>query len=349
MPRFVVPPGMTEATAPFAPMEALLVAILPDGEGWQFEPKWDGFRCIVTRDGDEVALWSKSGKPLDRYFPEVVARIAAMKQARFVIDGELLIETGGAMSFEALQARLHPAASRIAKLSAATPALFMAFDCLAVGKEMLLTEPLVGRRAALEKLLAKEVGEFIRLSPASADRIEAASWFDAGSTALDGVIGKRLADPYRPGERAMVKVKARRSADCVVGGFRREAKGNGVASLLLGLHGDDGLLHHVGFTSSIAARDRSSWTSELDALAGGIGFTGKAPGGPSRWAAGRSAAWTPLKPELVVEVAYDQVTGERFRHGTKLLRRRPDKAPAQCTMEQLRRPLTKAEVAALLG
>lgn len=340
---------MAAAKAPFAPMEALLVEQLPDGDGWQYEPKWDGFRCIAARDGDQIALWSKSGKPLDRYFPEVVALFAGLAPERFVLDGELLIETAGAMSFEALQARLHPAASRIAKLSAATPALFMAFDCLAAGTELLASEPLDKRRAALEQMLAKAQGDFLRLSPTTTDRAEAARWFDSGSTALDGVIGKRLADPYRPGERAMVKVKARRSADCVVGGFRREAKGREVASLLLGLYGDDGLLHHVGFTSSIAARDRAGWTTELDALAGGSGFTGKAPGGPSRWATDRSAEWVRLRPDLVVEVLYDQVTADRFRHGTKLLRRRPDKAPGQCRMEQLHRPLTKGEVAKLLG
>lgn len=330
-------------------MEALLVEQLPTGDGWQFEPKWDGFRCIAARDGKAIALWSKSGKPLDRYFPEVATLFAGLAAQRFVLDGELLIETGGAMSFEALQARLHPAASRIATLSAATPALFMAFDCLAVGATLLAAEPLEKRRAALEELLSGAQGEFLRLSPTTPDRAAAARWFDSGSTALDGVIGKRLADPYRPGERAMVKVKARRTADCVVGGFRRETKGSGVASLLLGLYGDDGLLNHVGFTSSIAARDRGGWTKELDALAGGRGFTGKAPGGPSRWATDRSAEWVPVEPELVVEVLYDQVTGERFRHGTKLLRRRPDKAPGQCRMEQLHRPLTKDEVAKLLG
>jgi len=336
-------------TAPFAPMEALLVEHLPAGDGWQYEPKWDGFRCIAVRDEGAVALWSKSGKPLDRYFPEVAERLAQVGQKRFILDGELLIETRGAMSFEALQARLHPAASRIAKLSAATPALFMAFDCLGVGSRPLASEPLDARRAALEKLLAADLSYDLRLSPASFDRHEAARWFDAGSTALDGVIAKRRDDPYRPGERTMVKVKARRTADCIVGGFRRETKSDEVASLLLGLFGDDGKLHHVGFTSSIADKNRAAWTKELDKLAGGSGFTGKAPGGPSRWATERSAEWVPVRPELVVEVVYDQVTGERFRHGTKLLRRRPDKAPAQCTMEQLRRPLSAAEVKALLG
>ena len=340
---------MRSANAPFEPMEAILVEHLPDGSGWQFEPKWDGFRCIAARDGAQVALWSKSGKPLDRYFPQVAALFARLAPERFVLDGELLIDTAGVMSFEALQARLHPAASRIAKLSAATPALFMAFDCLAIGPELLASEPLTKRRAALERMLAKEVGGYLRLSPATTDRDEAAGWFDAGSTALDGVIGKRLADPYRPGERAMVKVKARRTADCVVGGFRRESGGTGVGSLLLGLYGDDGLLHHVGFTSSIAAKDRAGWSKELDSLAGGSGFTGKAPGGPSRWATDRSAEWIAIKPAIVVEVLYDQVTGDRFRHGTKLLRRRPDKRPEQCRMEQLGRPLSRAEVAKLLG
>jgi ATP-dependent DNA ligase len=330
-------------------MEALLTAALPDGGGWQFEPKWDGFRCIVARDGEAVDLWSKSGKPLGRYFPEVVAMIGRLKAKRFVIDGELLISTAGAMSFDALQMRLHPATSRVLKLSAATPAMFMAFDCLALGETMIAAKPLATRRAALEKLLAAESENRFVLSPATEERRKALGWLARGGGALDGVIAKRLGDPYQPGKRAMIKVKQRRTADCVVGGFRYGSKHREVGSLLLGLYNDAGLLDHVGYTSSITAKDRAAWTVELEALMGPPGFTGNAPGGPSRWATERSTEWQPLRPALVVEVLYDQVTAGRFRHGTKLLRRRPDKAPGQCTFDQLAPPLTPAELKQLIG
>jgi ATP-dependent DNA ligase len=332
-----------------SPMEAMLAEELPGGPGWQYEPKWDGFRCIAARDGDNVELWSKSGKPLARYFPEVAAMLRRVKAPKFVIDGELLISSGGAVSFDALQLRLHPAESRIRKLSAATPAMLLAFDCLTVGDTMLAGEPLATRRAALEKLLAKEKEERLVLSPATPDRDEALGWLKRGGGALDGVIAKRLDEPYQPGKRAMVKVKQRRTADCVVGGFRYGSKHREVGSLLLGLYNDSGLLDHVGYTSSIAASDRAVWTEELEALVGPPGFTGDAPGGPSRWATERSAEWQRLKPELVVEVLYDQVTAGRFRHGTKLLRRRPDKAPRQCTMEQLAPPLTPAQLKQLIA
>ena len=330
-------------------MEALLVEQLPAGEGWQYEPKWDGFRCLVVRDGDEVAMWSKSGKPLGRYFPEMLALFGRLKAKRFIVDGELLIETAGAISFDALQARLHPAASRIARLSVETPARFVAFDCLADGDKVLGQAPLSERRAALEHLLAREDEPALSLSPATSDRERALGWLSRSGTALDGVIAKRLDQAYQPGERAMLKVKLRRTADCVIGGFRYDRAGDGVASLLLGLYDEAGKLNHVGFTSSIGAGERAAWTAELEAIKGGPGFTGKAPGGPSRWSTERSSEWQPVRPELVVEVLYDQVTGERFRHGTKLLRRRPDKAPKQCRMEQLDHPLTPAELEQLLG
>ena len=338
-----------------APMEALLAAALPDGRGWQFEPKWDGFRCIAVRDGDAIDLWSKSGKPLGRYFPEVVAMLARLRASRFVLDGELLIGSGDVVSFDALQLRLHPAESRIRKLSVATPAMMIAFDCLALDDDMLAGQPLAVRRAALEKMLGAENEPMLLLSPASDDRSEALGWLDRGGGALDGVIAKRLADAYAPGKRAMIKVKQRRTADCVVGGFRYGSKHKEVGSLLLGLYDDAGLLDHVGYTSSIAAKDRAEWTARLEGLigppgfTGPTGFTGNAPGGPSRWANARSAEWQPLRSELVVEVLYDQVTSGRFRHGTKLLRRRPDKAPSQCTMEQLAPPLTPAQLRQLLG
>ena len=330
------------------PMEALLAEELPQGPCWQFEPKWDGFRCIAVRDGGKVELWSKSGKPLGRYFPEIEAMLGRLKAGRFVIDGELLIVSGGAIAFDALQMRLHPAASRIAKLAGETPAMFMAFDCLAAGKKMLGSKPLSRRRAELESLLAKEKEPTLLLSPATADRESAIRWLKRSGGALDGVIAKRLDEPYRSGERAMIKVKQRRTADCVVGGFRYGRNDRLVGSLLLGLYGDAGLLHHVGFTSSIAAKDRPAWTGELEELVEPPGFTGNAPGGPSRWSTERTAQWQPLRPKLVVEVLYDQVTAGRFRHGTRLLRRRPDKAPAQCTCDQLAHPMTPAQLEQLM-
>lgn len=331
-----------------APMEALLSAKLPDGDGWQYEPKWDGFRCIARRSRGRVELCSKSGKPLGRYFLDVVEMFGRLRAGSFTIDGELLIDRDGELSFDALQMRLHPAESRVRKLAAETPAMFMAFDLLGRGRTPLRSKRLSERRQALEQMLAAETEPALHLSPATTDISVALDWLDRTGGALDGVIAKRLDEPYRPGERAMVKVKQRRTADCVVGGFRYGKGSKLVGSLLLGLYCDEGLLHHVGYTSSIAASDKEAWTSELEKMTGGPGFTGDAPGGPSRWSTERSSHWQPLQPKLVVEVLYDQVTGRRFRHGTKLLRRRADKAPRQCTMEQLRHPLTPAELAQLL-
>jgi ATP-dependent DNA ligase len=332
-----------------APMEAQLAAELPDGPGWQYEPKWDGFRCIAARDGGALTLWSKSGKPLDRYFPDVAALLAELRARRFAIDGELLIATAGAVSFEALQLRLHPAASRVARLADQAPALFMAFDCLAAGRKSLAARPLAERRAALQALVAGAGHERLLLSPATADRRVALGWLKRGGGALDGVIAKRLDQHYRPGERAMVKVKQKRTADCVVGGFRYGKGSREVASLLLGLYDNDGLLHHVGFTSSLKSAERAAWTVELEPLVALPGFTGDAPGGPSRWATERSAEWQPLSPRIVVEVEYDQVTAGRFRHGTRLLRRRPDKDPQACTCDQLAPPLTPAQLRQLVA
>ncbi|WP_404335748.1 ATP-dependent DNA ligase [Sphingomonas sp. MMS12-HWE2-04] len=318
-----------------APMEAKLVEALPEGDGWQFEPKWDGFRCLVFKRGEEVALISKSGKPLARYFPDVAAAIAALSVERVVLDGELIIPIGPTLSFEALQMRLHPAESRVRKLAAETPARLMLFDCLESADARLADRPLSERRAALEAFYAAHRSETLRLSPMTEDRATAERWLAGTGGALDGVIAKRRDEAYQPGERAMVKIKRQHTADCVVGGFRYAAKKREVGSLLLGLYDDAGLLHHVGFTSAISAKDRPDLTKRLEALVEAPGFTGDAPGGPSRWSTERSAQWQPLRPELVVEVRYDHVTGRRFRHGTGLLRWRPDKAPRQCTMEQL--------------
>ncbi len=317
-----------------APMEARAAAELPTGPGWWFEPKWDGFRCLAFRDSAEVILQAKSGKPLTRFFPEVAARLGQLDEARFALDGELLIAGEGGFSFESLQMRLHPAESRIRKLAASHPASVALFDMLedADGRD-LRTEPLSRRREALAAFLARHAGPLLTATPGTDDRALAQSWLDAGT--LEGVVAKRLDAPYLEGERAMVKVKRVRTADCVVGGFRYAQGSPQVGSLLLGLYDDAGRLDHVGFTSGFAGVDRAELTTRLEALRGGPGFTGDAPGGPSRWSDERSTVWTPVRPELVVEVSFDHVSGGRFRHGTRLVRFRPDKAPAQCGMDQI--------------
>jgi ATP-dependent DNA ligase len=327
------------------PMEAKLVADIPGGEGFQFEPKWDGFRCLAFRDGAKVELMSKSGKPLGRYFPEVVEAFARLGEDRLVLDGELILPVGEVLSFAELQARLHPAASRIARLARETPAQMMLFDCLQAGREVLIGRPLSERRAALERL---ELAEALELSPITLEIAEAERWLQASGGALDGIVAKRREEAYRPGERAMLKRKLRRTADCVVGGFRYDTAGKVVASLLLGLYDEAGKLHHVGFTSALSTEDRAALTPRLEALVGPSAFDGSAPGGPSRWSNGRSSEWQPLRPELVVEVGYDQVTGRRFRHGTSFIRWRPDKAPRQCGLDQLELELRPAALAQIL-
>lgn len=334
-------------TAP-GTMEALLVEQLPGEPGWRFEPKWDGFRCLAVRHGSETALWSRSGKPLARYFPEVAEPIAALHADGFTLDGELVVPTATGLDFDALSQRLHPAESRVRKLAAETPALLIAFDLLEEEGGDLRNLPLAKRRQRLERFLAKVATPGLLLSPQTDSRQTALGWLQRTGTALDGVVAKRADQPYRAGERAMLKVKCHRSADCVVGGFRYDKGGRDVASLLLGLYDDAGLLHHVGFCSSFSAPERRAWTAELEPLVEPPGFTGNRPNKASRWARERTADWQPLRPELVVEVRYDQVTGGRFRHGTKLLRRRPDKRPDQCRMEQLAHPLTPVELEELL-
>jgi ATP-dependent DNA ligase len=337
-------------TQPIAPMEALLAAELPQGESWQYEPKWDGFRCLARRDGAEVTLMSKSGKPLARYFPEVVAMLAGLKSKRFLLDGELIIPVGDLLSFEALQLRLHPAESRVRKLAGETPAQLMAFDLLEMDGKSLTQLPLSERRERLEQFFRDNHAQSLLLSPMTGDRAVAVGWLERSGGALDGVIAKRSDQDYRAGERAMIKVKQQRTADCVVGGFRyAEKKKKEVGSLLLGLYDDEGKLDHVGFTSAIPSVERPALTRKLEKLISPPGFTGCAPGGPSRWNTARSMAWEPLKPELVVEVRYDQVTGRRFRHGTGFLRWRPDKDPGQCTFQQLAPELRPSELAELFG
>lgn len=319
------------------PMEAKLVDAMPESGGWQFEPKWDGFRCLAFRAGDAVELKAKSGKPLARYFPEVAARLAALRQDRFVLDGELAIVMDAEFSFDALLARLHPAESRVRLLSTETPAIFILFDMLVDASGTSLIEaPLSARRVALEDFFAvAKTEKSLKLSPFSLKVKDAQGWLAQGGGALDGVVAKRRDGPYLPGERAMLKVKQHRTADCVVGGFRYRAGSDEVGSLLLGLYNDVGHLDHVGFTAAIYNKDRAALTAKLKALEAASGFTGKAPGGKSRWSTEKSESWVPVSPTLVVEVSYDQVTGDRFRHGTKLIRFRPDKAPRQCKLEQI--------------
>jgi ATP-dependent DNA ligase len=326
-----------------APMEARSAERLPADDGfWQYEPKWDGFRCLAFKAGHAVELRAKSGKPLGRYFPEVVSMLRDAAAERFVVDGELVIEIDGRPAFEALQMRLHPAESRIRKLSHETPARFVLFDMLAAPDgSVVADEPLRQRRQLLEAFMA-DVGipKKLVISPATHDPAMAMAWLrEAGHGATDGVIAKHLADAYEAGKRAMIKVKQLRTADCVVGGFRYESGSREVGSLLLGLYDEQGKLDHVGFTATITDAERPALTKRLEALREAPGFTGKAPGGPSRWSTERSGEWEPLQPELVVEVRFDHVSGGRFRHGTKLMRWRPDKAPRQCTVEQISAPL----------
>ena len=321
-----------------AAMDALSVEEVPIGPDWQYEPKWDGFRCLAFRDGAWVHLQSKSGQPLERYFPELVEALRALKAKQFVLDGEIVVPVGKTLSFDHLLMRIHPAASRVRKLMVETPARLIVFDllCDTTGKSLLYL-PFEERRRRLEAFAGANLDRDgpVRLSPATTRPQVAKKWF--GSAGLDGLIAKRLDAEYRPGERtAMQKIKVLRSADCVVGGFRYAEKKREVGSLLLGLYGKDGLLHHVGFCSGIKEEDRSDLTKKLKRLVEAPGFTGRAPGGPSRWSTKRSAEWQPLKPELVVEVEFDHVTGERFRHGTRFLRWRPDKSPSQCGMDQLK-------------
>ncbi len=320
-------------------MEARSVDQIPADDGWQYEPKWDGFRCIAFRDGDDVFLQSKAGQPLARYFPDAAEALAGVKAKQFVLDGELVIPISGAFSFDELQLRLHPAASRVRKLAAAHPAMLIAFDLLADedGKS-LLELPLLRRRSLLERFAEKNFGAnpAIRLSPATAQLATAKKWFARVGGNLDGIIAKQIDAAYAAGERtAMVKVKQIRSADCVIGGFRYASGARVIGSLLLGLYDGDGLLHHVGFTSAFKSSQRRELTEKFEALRKAPGFTGNAPGGPSRWSTERSGEWEPVNPVTVVEITYDHFTGGRFRHGTKILRWRPDKAPRQCTLNQV--------------
>jgi ATP-dependent DNA ligase len=331
-------------------MEALSVAEIPEGPRWQYEPKWDGFRCLAFRDGEKVELQSKSGRPLTRYFPELVEAALAIDARKFVLDGEIVVPQDGGFSFDALLQRIHPAQSRIARLAREMPALFIVFDLLAGSTGESFRElPLGERRRALEAFVRRHVrsGMPVRLSPATTRLAEARKWLKQVGATLDGIIAKRCDLGYRSGDRsAMQKIKNYRSADCVVGGFRYGEGKRVVGSLLLGLYDEAGALNHVGFTSAIANAEKKALTARLEKLIAPPGFTGNKPGGPSRWSTRRSAEWQPLKPKLVVEVCYDHFSGGRFRHGTSFRRWRPDKSPRQCTLAQVRQQ--KADLAKLL-
>jgi ATP-dependent DNA ligase len=323
----------------YAPAEAKLVDALPSGAQWEYEPKWDGFRCLAFKDGDDVDLRSKAGQPFNRYFPEIVEAMKALPVTRCVLDGELVIPEGDTLSFDELLLRIHPAESRVRKLAREHPALYIVFDLLVDGEgHALVGDPLEARREALLRFAKRAFVDAprFRLSPATRAIDEAKTWLDALGGGLDGLVAKRVDLPYRSGQRTgMQKYKRMRTADCVVGGFRYGAKTRVVGSLLLGLYDDAGLLDHVGFTSNIPSGERPSLTRELESLIEKPGFTGSAPGGPSRWSTERTGEWQPLRPALVVEVRYDHFSGGRFRHGTSFLRWRPDKAPRQCTFEQV--------------
>jgi len=339
---------------PIEPMLAKPAASLPEDDGWLFEPKWDGFRAIVFRDGDEILTQSRDLKPLDRYFPELAAPFRAALPDRCVLDGEVVISRDGRLDFDALLLRIHPAESRVRMLAAQAPASFIAWDLLALGDDDLRAVQQGERRRRLEGVLGSALAP-IHLTPATTQRAVAADWFDRFEGAgLDGVIAKRLEAAYQPGKRAMVKIKHERTADCVVAGFRWHKNGPGthVGSLLLGLHDVTATLHHVGVTSSFSWDERAALVDRLEPLRAGAldghpwaGWAEwaahaevagqRVPGATSRWNRGKDLSWEPIRAELVVEVAYDHLQGDRFRHGTTFRRWRPDRSPADCRYDQL--------------
>jgi ATP-dependent DNA ligase len=341
---------------PIEPMLAKAADGLPTDDGWLFEPKWDGFRALVFRDGDAVYTQSRDLKPLDRYFPELADPLRAAIPERCILDGEVVIARDGALDFEALLLRIHPAASRVNMLAAESPASFVAWDLLALGDEDLRAVPQGERRRRLETVLDGAVSP-VHLTPATTDRATATEWFERFEGAgLDGVVAKRLDAPYQPGKRAMLKIKHQRTADCVVAGFRWHKNGPGthVGSLLLGLFDDEGRLHHVGITSSFTWDKREALVGVLEPLRenatdghpwhewaewasmGAADASGqRMPGATSRWNRGKDLSWEPLRAERVVEVAYDHLQGDRFRHGTTFVRWRPDRQPADCRYDQL--------------
>jgi ATP-dependent DNA ligase len=359
-------PAAASAALPVAPIEPMLAKIadaLPETPGFQFEPKWDGFRAIVFRTDAETLIQSRDLKPLNRYFPELEAALAAALPKGCVLDGEIVIATPAGLDFDALQQRIHPAASRVARLAAETPASFVAFDLLAAGGRSTLALAQSERRARLERLLAKAAPP-LHLTPATHDLAEARRWLaDFEGAGLDGVVAKLDAAAYQPGKRAMLKIKHVRSADCVVAGLRwYKDRDDAVGSLLLGLFDDDGVLHHVGVTSAFTLATRQALVAELAPLrrdaaathpwraddAAAAGDARRVPGAQSRWSAGKDLAWEPLRPERVCEVRYDHLQGRRFRHATTFLRWRPDKPAEQCRYDQLE-VTTPYELAKVFG
>ena len=336
---------------PVSPMLAKLSPSLPSGDGWIFEPKWDGFRSVVFRDGDEVELGSRNEKPLTRYFPELATSLKLALPPRCVLDGEIIIAGRSGLDFDALQQRIHPAASRVNMLAVSTPASFVAFDCLALGDDDLRKEPFVKRREALLDALGEAKDKAVMVTPATENHAVASEWFDGFEGAgLDGIVAKHGDLTYREGERAMIKVKHRRTADCVVAGYREHKSGEIVGSLLLGLYGEGGELHHVGVTSSFTMARRRELLDELAPyVVGKSESTGPVNGGPaSRWNATKDLSFIELRSELVCEVAYDHMQGYRFRHTATFLRWRPDRDASSCTYEQLETP-TKFDLSALLA
>lgn len=341
---------------PLSPMLAKASETMPDGDGWLYEPKWDGFRCIVFRDGDEVIMSSRNERPFNRYFPEMIGPFLAQLPPRCVVDGELVVASregaNEGLDFDALQQRIHPAASRVNRLAQETPASFLAFDLIALDDRDLQRTPLGERRALLERALGPSVQPPIYLTPATTEGSTAHDWFVRFEGAgLDGVVAKRLDGPYVPGERTMIKVKHKRTADCVVAGYRIHKDGQGVGSLLLGLYGDDGSLNHVGVCGSFTAKYRKElravvapfeddaldghpWREWADAMAHAQS-AGRMPGAPSRWNATKDLSWLPLRPERVVEVTYSQIENGRFRHNAQFVRWRDDRDPGSCTYGQL--------------
>jgi len=326
---------------PFAPMEARSERDLPPPRRVLYEPKWDGFRCVAFRDGDDVFLQSKSGQPLGRYFPEITSALQSLSPSAFVLDGELVVPVSDRLDFDQLLQRIHPAASRVNMLAKKFPASYLVFDLLVDDAgEQHWKLPLRARRPQLETFAqCFQAAELLRLSPATEDPRVVQRWLKIVGGALDGIIAKDLDAPYASGERtAAVKVKRMRTADCVIGGYRASKDGRSVGSLLLGLYDNGGTFDYVGFTSGLSASEKRSLLPRLQTIEGASAFTGRSPGGPSRWSREDQTEWHPVEPKLVLEVEFDHVSGGRFRHGTRPLRFRPEKAPGQCTVEQLQQP-----------
>ena len=311
---------------------------IPRGEGWIYEPKWDGFRAVIFVDGEDTYICSRNGQPLQRYFPELLPVISRAFRHPCIVDGEIIIASARGLDFDALQMRIHPAESRVRKLAEEIPASIVLFDLLADGDKDLRTDPFSKRRAALTRVLKPQPQA--RLTPQTIDPEEAVSWFDRYEGAgCDGVVAKRANQVYAPGERTMIKVKHLRTVDCVVGGYREYAAGPGIGSLLLGLYDEAGVLHHVGHTSSFSAAERREVLAKLQPLVGGDSFGhGRTPGSPSRWSGAKDLSWVQVRPELVCEVNFEKLQGDRFRHAARFLRWRTDKDPGDCDFAQLEAP-----------